>query len=68
MKILLNDIMNKRNLSIRQVSYITDVPKSTIHKIMNSKCSPTMDTMEKIAKGLNIGIEDLYESEYKSVH
>lgn len=65
MKILLGEIMYNKNLSVRQVSIITGVPPSTINDIMTGRSSPRIDTLEKIAKGLNIRISDLYESPYK---
>ncbi len=65
MKILLADIMHKRNLTVRQVSYLTGVPKSTISDIINGKQMPRIDTLEQLAKGLKIRITDLFESDYK---
>ena len=65
MKILLSEIMSKRNLSVRQVSIMTGIPKSTINRIMNGKVSPTADTLEILAKGLKIRIYDLIESDFK---
>ncbi len=57
--------MYSKNISVRQLSLTTGIPKSTIDNIMNEKYSPTMDNMEKIAKALKVRISDLYESEYK---
>ena len=54
MKILLGEIMYKKNLSIRQVSIMTGISKSTINRIMNGEISPTADTLECLAKGLPI--------------
>jgi DNA-binding Xre family transcriptional regulator len=62
MKILLDQIMNEKQLSSRQVSYLTGVPKSTINAIRNGRV-PKIDILEQIAKGLDIYLEDLYESE-----
>ena len=64
MKILLDQIMYERNLSVRQVSIMTNVPKSTINDIMNGT-SPRLDTLEQLAIGLKVKISDLYESPYK---
>lgn len=64
MKILLDKIMYKNNLTVRQVSIMTGIPKSTISDIMNGRM-PRMDTMEKLAAGLKIRISDLYTSDYK---
>lgn len=65
MKILLSEIMYEKNLSVRQVSIMTGVSKSAINKIMNGESSPTIDTLERLAKGLKIRISDLIESPYK---
>ena len=64
MEILLQKIMSNKKLTVRQVSIMTGVPKSTISDICNGSM-PKMDTMEKIAKGLKIRISDLYESPFK---
>ncbi len=65
MKILLDKIMYEKNLSIRQVSIMTGISKSAINKIMNGRASPTLDTIERLAKGLKVCISDLYDSPYK---
>ncbi len=65
MKILLSKIMYEKNLSVRQVSIITGVSKSAINKIMNGEVSPTIDTLERLAKGLKIRISDLLDSPCK---
>lgn len=64
MKILLDEIMYHKNLTVRQVSILTGVPKSTIHDIVIGNI-PRMDTMEQLAAGLKMRISDLYESDYK---
>lgn len=64
MKILLSKIMYDKNLSVRQVEIMTGVSKSTINRIMNGEISPTVDTLERLAKGLRIRISDLIESDY----
>lgn len=61
---LLDQIMYERNLTVRQVSYKTGVPKSTVSKIQNGGF-PRIDVMERIAKGLEVRISDLYESDFK---
>ena len=65
MKILLDEYMYKKNLTVRQVSILTGIPKSTIHDIMNNRVSPTMNIMEQLAAGLKIKISNLYESDFK---
>lgn len=65
MKILLDKIMYEKNLSVRQVSTMTGLSKSTVSRIMNNQVSPSADTLELLAKGLNIRISDLIFSPYK---
>lgn len=65
MKILLDEIMYLKHLSVRQVSIMTGIPKSTVYDIMTGRKIPRIDTMEVIAAGLKIRISDLYESPYK---
>lgn len=64
MKILLNEIMTEKNISLRQLERLSGVPKSTIHDILNGTM-PKMDIIEKLAKGLKVRIEELYQSPYK---
>lgn len=65
MKILLHEYMIRKNLTIRQVSVSTDIPKSTIADIQNNKVMPRMDTMESLARGLKVKITDLFDSPFK---
>lgn len=65
MKILLADIMYKKNMSVRQVSMLTGVSRSTVSRIVNNQTSPTADILECLARGLDIHIIDLIESPYK---
>ena len=65
MKILLQEYMYNKNLTIRQISVVTKIPKSTISNICNGKRIPRMDTMEELAKGLKVKIPDLFDSPYK---
>lgn len=57
--------MSTKNISVRQLSIMTGISKSTINNIANETYSPTMENMEKLAKALKIRISDLYESPYK---
>lgn len=64
MKMLLQEIMYSKNLTVRQVSILTGVSHSTVSDICNGAI-PRLDTLEKLAKGLDIHITDLFESPYK---
>lgn len=65
MKMLLSKIAQDRNLTIRQISIYTRLPKSTVQDCMRENANPKIDTLEKLAKGLNCRIVDLIESKYK---
>lgn len=65
MKILLTQVMYEKNVSVRQLSNMTGIPKSTINNIMIEKYSPTLDNLERIAKALKVGMVDLFDSPYK---
>lgn len=65
MKILLADVMYCKSISVRQLSVMSGVPRSTISDAMNEVHSPTMNNMELFAKALKVRITDLFESEYK---
>jgi transcriptional regulator with XRE-family HTH domain len=56
--------MYEHNLTARQVELLTGVSKSTVNRIVNGQISPTMDTMEQLARGLQVPIESLYESDF----
>lgn len=55
--------MYDKNLSVRQVSIMTGVSKSTINRIVNGQVSPTLDTVEQLAKGLHLKVMDLFKSD-----
>ena len=65
MKVLLDQIMYERNLTVRQVSIMTGVPKSTISDIVSGRTSPRLNTLEQLAAGLKGHMTDLFESTYK---
>ena len=65
MKILLDEIMYIRKLSVRQVAAMTGLPKSTVEDIRSGRISPRMDVMERLAAGLKVSISELYDSPYK---
>ncbi|MEE0290472.1 MAG: helix-turn-helix transcriptional regulator [Lachnospiraceae bacterium] len=65
MKILLWEKRKQKNLTLLELSKLTDLGKSTLNDLENEKYSPTMQQMEQIAKGMNLKITDLFDSEYK---
>lgn len=55
--------MRERRLTERQVSTLTGVPQRTINGIKHGAI-PRFDTIELLAAGLNVTINDVIESEY----
>ena len=48
-----------------QLSIMTGIPKSSIADICIGSTIPRLDTIETIAKALNMRISDLFESDFK---
>lgn len=65
LKINLWDIRTAKGLKLEAVAMMTGVSRSTLSNIENGKTSPTLENLEKIAKGLGCRMSDLYDSEYK---
>lgn len=65
MRILIHEYLKKSQISYRKAALLTGISKSTLFDISSGKIDPKMKTMEKIAKGLNTKISNLYESPYK---
>lgn len=64
-KILLKEILRKKNISYRQSEILTGISKSALQSIAEGRKSPSLDTLERIAKGLRVKITDLFDSPYK---
>ncbi len=64
MKIKIKEILEQKGLTIRQAAELCGVPKSTIGDICDG-ASPRLDTLEKIAQGLELHMTDLFDSPYK---
>ncbi len=64
-KIKLWEVRTAKGLKLEAVALLTGVSKSTLNNIENGKTSPTLANLEKIARGLDCRISDLYDSEYK---
>lgn len=64
MEIHIADIRYEKMVSLRQLSALTGISKTTLNDIENSKVSPTIHQLEKIAKALHVRIRDLIKSEY----
>lgn len=62
-KIKLGAIRNSKGYSIRKLVELSGVSKSSIQKIEKGLCSPTVNTVERLAWALEVEIMDLIEPE-----
>ena len=62
----LNELKQSKNYTIKIISEKTGIPKSTLSKIFGGfNKNPTIDSLQKIAKALDCGLDDFvkYEEE-----
>lgn len=57
--------MYEKKLSVRQLSIMSGVPKSTIYEDMDENSNPKIKTLEQLANALNCRITDLFDSDVK---
>lgn len=62
MEILLWKLRTGKNYTLAQLAEITGISKSEINAIENGKVSPRLDTLERLAAGLDVNISDLFRS------
>ncbi len=65
MELLLRSIRKSKRISLRDLSHMTGLGKSTINSFENGKSCPTLNQLETIARALNCKMSDLYKSDYK---
>lgn len=56
----LHEIRDARNLSLRELAKATGISKAQLNRIENGQSDPTLKTMCRIAKALNMQIEDVF--------
>ena len=56
------DARVKKKLTLRQLSKMTGITKSTLNNIENNRVDPKLSQLAKIAQALEVPIEELYES------
>ncbi len=60
-KLKIKEYREEKKLSYRQLEILSGVSKTMISNIEKGKRSPTIDILEKLAKGLRVSIHDLIE-------
>lgn len=57
-------IMDKRNLTYRQLERMTGISHTMLNKIAIGDTSPTQNTMISIAKGLRMEVTEIFDLKY----
>lgn len=64
----LNELKESKNYTLRDIAKITGIPQSTISKIFGGfSKNPTIDSLQKIAKALDCGLDDFVEYEEEPI-
>jgi transcriptional regulator with XRE-family HTH domain len=64
-EVYLWEIRVLRKLTMSKLSALCGLSKSTLSNIESGKTSPTLEQLETLARALNVGINDLYDSPLK---
>ncbi len=61
-RLRVKEIAKQKKISMGKLSRMSDISFSTISRIFNDPLySPTLHTLEQIAKALNVHVADLFE-------
>lgn len=64
----LNELKESKNYTLRDIAKKTGIPQSTIAKIFGGfNKNPTIDSLQKIAKALDCGLDDFVEYEEEPI-
>lgn len=56
----LRDILKQRGLTLKTFSEMSGISQPNLSNYINGNISPTLDTLEKIAKALDVDVQDLF--------
>lgn len=56
----LRDILKEKGLTLKAFSEISGISQPNLSNYINGNISPTLDTVEKIARSLNMDIRELF--------
>ncbi len=61
-RIRLKEVLEEKHISMSKLSRLSDLSFATISRIINDKnYSPTLNTLERIARALDVPLSELYE-------
>jgi len=58
----IQELCNERNLSVYKLAQLSDIPKNTLTNMIADDRIPTVPTIEKICRGLNITMAQFFTS------
>lgn len=56
----LRDILKERGLTLKTFSEMSGISQPNLSNYINGNISPTLDTLDKIAKSLDLDVQDLF--------
>lgn len=56
----ISSLRERKGLSQRQFAFLLELDRATLNKIEQGKANPTLDTLIRIADGLDVDIESLF--------
>lgn len=59
----LREILKEKDITVGQLSELSGISQSNISNYMSGKISPTLDTLNRLAKSLNIELTELFKKE-----
>lgn len=62
-RLILKELLKEKHISMGKLSRMSDISQMTINRICNNPTtySPTLETLQRIAKALNVPVSSLYE-------
>ena len=64
-KNILSKVLYEKNMTYRELSRLTGVSKSALHKIANFESDPKQSTMISIARALNMEVNEIFNFEWR---
>lgn len=61
MELRLKEILAQRGITLKDFAKISGVSQSNLSNYLNGNISPTLDTLKKIAKSLEIEVVELFK-------
>ncbi len=67
MQLLIKEIAKEKGITLSEVAELAGITQPSISRIVNGRITPTLDTLNNIAKALDVDISDLFKRKRNSV-